>query len=505
MPSLTWGLRRAAEVRPAGLATIDGGRRRSWVEVCQRVARLAGALRAAGLGAGGRVAVLGLNGDRYFEALLATLWAGGVVVPVNTRLAALEIDYVLADSGAELLLVDGTFAALPPRLPAAAAMKRVLALEAVDDLVAAHGPIEDARRSGHDLAGLFYTGGTTGRAKGVMLSHRNLVSNALNAIIGCGFDRDSVYLHAAPMFHLADGGPTFAVTLAAGTHAFVPRFEPLAVLQAIAAHRVSHIAMVPTMVNLLVNHPAAAEHDLSSMRDIPYGAAPMPEAVLRRAMRLMPQAAFHHSYGMTETSPLATMMVGEDATVAMLLERRLASCGQALPTVEVRVVDPEGRELPRGAVGEVVMRGPTVMLGYWNKPEETAKALRDGWMWSGDAGRIDEEGFLYVVDRLKDVIITGGENVYSAEVESVLSLVDGVQECAVIGVPDATWGERVHAILVPKPGATLTAEAAIAHCRERLAGFKCPRSVEIRQESLPLSGAGKILKSELRKTVAAKA
>jgi len=213
----------------------------------------------------------------------------------------------------------------------------------------------------------------------------------------------------------------------------------------------------------------------------------------------MPQACWQHSYGMTETSPLATMMMAKDATVEALLAQRLKSCGQPMPTVEVRVVDPQGREVPRGQVGEVIMRGPTVMLGYWNKPEATEKALKDGWIWSGDAGTMDEEGFLFIVDRLKDVIITGGENVYSAEVESVLSLLPGVQECAVIGVPDDKWGERVHAILVPKPGATLSPEAAISHCRERIAGFKCPRSVAIRPEPLPLSGAGKILKSELRK------
>jgi long-chain acyl-CoA synthetase len=295
------------------------------------------------------------------------------------------------------------------------------------------------------------------------------------------------------------------------------------VLRAIQDEKVTNTILVPTMINLLVNHPDVTKYDVSSVKRIGYGASPMPEAVLLRILELMPNIQFQHAYGMTELSPIATLLPPRYTTLSGPYAGRLKSCGQAVMTVEVKIVDPNDREVPRGTVGEVAVRGPTMMLGYWNKPAETAAALRGGWMHTGDAGTMDEEGFVYIVDRVKDMIISGGENVYSAEVESAISLLAGVQECAVIAVPDETWGERVHAIVVPKPGATLTPEGVvehcgeavhavvvckpgqstteaelIAHCKTLIAGYKCPRSVDIRQEPLPISGAGKILKSDLR-------
>jgi len=243
-----------------------------------------------------------------------------------------------------------------------------------------------------------------------------------------------------------------------------------------------------------VNYPGLDAHDLSSLRMVPFGASPMPDAVLARATEKLPGCRFLHVYGMTEAAPLVTALEPRDA----LVPGRSRSCGKAALTVEVRIADADDNEVPRGTVGEVQVRGPNVMLGYWNKPEQTSAALRGGWYHSGDGGYMDADGFVYVVDRLKDMIISGGENIYSAEVESAISLLDGVAEVAVVAIPDETWGEAVHAIVVPRAGRTVTAEQVIAHCRQLIAHYKCPRSVAIRDMPLPLSGAGKVLKTELR-------
>jgi long-chain acyl-CoA synthetase len=499
---LTQGLRRAAQLRPAGLATRDGGVSRCWREVVDRVARFAGALQGLGLARGDRVAILALNGARYFEALFAVPWAGGAAVPINTRLAPPEIAYILADSGARILLLDDAFLPVLTALGASVGgLRRVIhmgdgappaGLAAYEALLAAAAPAADAQCGGDDLAGIYYTGGTTGQAKGVMLSHGNLVSNAMNVIVSVGYDRDTVYLHAPPMFHLADGCSTFGVTIQGGGHVFLPRFDPLAFLETAARERVTDVTLVPTMINMIISHPRFAEFDLASFKRIYFGASPMPEAVLRRALALLPHVKFQQAWGMTELSPIGCTMDPRDTAA------RLRSCGQPVPLVDLRIVDADGREVPRGTVGEIAVRGPTVMQGYWNKPEATAAVLREGWLYSGDAAYMDEEGFVYIVDRLKDMIITGGENVYSAEVESAISLLDGVAEAAVIGIPDEIWGEAVHAVVVPRPGQRLTPEQVIAHCRGLIAGYKCPRSVEIRATPLPLSGAGKVLKTELR-------
>jgi long-chain acyl-CoA synthetase len=504
---LTQSLRRAVQIRPRSIATKDGGAQRTWSEVAGRVARIAGALRGLGLESGDRAAVLSLNNAGYFELLFAVPWAGGSVVPLNTRLAPAEIDYILTDSGAKFLFVDKTFAPMLASLTAPANMRAVIQFDAVQEaggvlpfepLLRASAPVDDALRNGADLAGIYYTGGTTGRPKGVMLSHGNLVSNATNVVICLGYDRDTNYLHAPPMFHLADGCSTFGVTMQGGSHVFMPRFDPLQFLELVQRERVTDVTLVPTMINMFFSHPRFAEFDLSSFKRIYFGAAPMPDGLLRRALSTMPNVKFQQAWGMTELSPIATTMDPRFSVLEGPNAGRLRSCGQAVSSVEVRVADANGKEVPRGTVGEVTVRGPTVMQGYWNQPEATAAALRDGWMHSGDAGVMDEDGFLYIVDRLKDMIVTGAENVYSAEVENAISLMAEVAEVAVIGIPDDTWGEAVHAIVVPRADCTVTAEAVILHCKNQIAGFKAPRSVEIRATPLPLSAAGKILKTELR-------
>jgi long-chain acyl-CoA synthetase len=331
-----------------------------------------------------------------------------------------------------------------------------------------------------------------------MLSHRNLVMNAANVIVAFGYDADSVYLHAGPMFHLADGASTLAITAVGGVHVFIPAFDPADFFTTVQREKVTHSLLVPTMINMLVNFPKISDYDLSTLQRITYGASPMPDALLRKAIATLPGVRFVHAYGMTEAAPLVTALDPRYSTLDGPYAGRSKSCGQAAPMVDVRIADPDDNEVPRGTVGEVQVRGANIMLGYWNKAELTAQALRGGWYHSGDGGYMDEEGFVYIVDRLKDMIITGGENVYSAEVENAIAVLDGVAEVAVIGIPDETWGEAVHAVVVPRTGRSVTPDQVIAHCHALIAGYKCPRSVTIRNEPMPISGAGKILKVVLR-------
>ncbi|MEO8559299.1 MAG: long-chain-fatty-acid--CoA ligase [Rhodospirillales bacterium] len=504
---LTQSLKRAISIRPEGLATAFQDRERNWTEIGQRVAKLAGGLQSLGLKRGDRVAILALNSDRYLEFMYAAPWAGMVMVPLNTRLAGPEVDYILEDSDTKALFVDQALAPLLEGLKDRLKTIKLIALDdgqttpgaiGCEDLIARSHPTEDALVGGNEMAGLFYTGGTTGKSKGVMLSHDNLMANAMIAVAGMRFEPDTFYLHSAPMFHLADGASTFGVTMAGGSHAFVPRFEPVAVLGTIQQRRITNGQFVPTMINMLVNHPRIKEFDISTLKFVIYGASPMPEGVLLKALEVMPDCALMHGYGMTEASPIVTLLPTRYTTLDGSYAGRIKSCGQPAHTVEVKIVDEDRNEVPFGTRGELAIRGPNIMLGYWNKPQETAAVLVDGWYYSGDAGYMDAEGFVFIVDRLKDMIISGGENIYSAEVEDAISKMPQVAEMAVIGVPDEKWGERVHAVVVPRAGQGVTPEEVMAHCHKFIAGYKCPRSVEIRKETLPLSGAGKILKTVLR-------
>jgi acyl-CoA synthetase (AMP-forming)/AMP-acid ligase II len=342
-----------------------------------------------------------------------------------------------------------------------------------------------------------YTGGTTGLSKGVMLSHANLYINALSAVAAVARPAGAVGLVVAPFFHVAGCGLALQMMQRLVTQVVVPMFDEAAVLQAIQAERVTETFLVPTMIRRLIEHPRFAEFDLSSLGMLLYGAAPMDVALLDQAMRALPRAEFCQAYGMTELAPTISVLLPADHRPGPDQARRLRSAGRPVPIAEVRIVDGQGRELPPGAVGEISARGPMVMRGYWNKPLETAAALRDGWMHTGDGGYMDADGYLYVVDRLKDMIVTGGENVYSAEVENALAQLPQVSMCAVIGVPDDKWGERVHAVVVLRAGAELDEAAVLSHCRDLIAGYKCPRSVEFRTE-LPLSPAGKLQKFLLR-------
>ncbi len=498
-------LRRAVQLNGKGTATVFAGRRQTWREFENRIARLANGLLDLGVGASDRIAILALNSDRYLEYFYAVPWAGAAVNPVNIRLSPPEIAYTLNDSGSKVLFVDDTFAALLPSLQSQLeSIKHVVFIGEgecpegcidYESLVANSERISDANTGGNDLAGLFYTGGTTGRSKGVMLSHNNLVFNALNVVAEMGYDCDTVYMHAGPMFHLADMASTFAVTLAAGTHGIVPRFDVDEVLAFIEQEKVTNTLLVPTMVNLLASSGRIANYDVSSMKSMLYGASPMPESVLMSAMEQMPTASFAQGYGQTEASPIITSL-GPEFHIAG--GEKLRSAGRAALGVEVLVLDANDEELPNGTVGEICARGANVMLGYWGMESATAETLRNGWLHTGDLGYMDEDGFVFIVDRAKDMVISGGENIFSVEVEGAIYSHPAVQECAVIGIPHEHWGEAVHAIVVLREGSRARDSEIIEHCREKIAGYKVPRTVDFREEQLPMSGAGKVLKNELR-------
>jgi long-chain acyl-CoA synthetase len=501
-------VRRAALLRPDRPAMVDGDVRYDWRQFEARIAGIAGGLRALGLAPGDRVAMLGHNTHRYVEFLFATLWAGGIAVPVNTRWAGPEVRHALDDSGARILVADPDHAeAAEARREEGAALEHlILAADAGErrdgwhhwEDLAAGAPVDDALRGYDDVACLFYTGGTTGRSKGVMLSHANLVTNSMTAMLNMGIREDTVHLHTSPMFHVAGGARAFSVTLAGGTHVMNPRFDVETFLATIERERVTITIIVPTMLARLVEYDGLERFDLSSLRLLSYGASPMPEALLRRAKERLPGIRFLQSYGMTELSPVATVLPPEYHVFEGPDAGYTASAGQPVYNADLMILGDDERSVPTGGIGEVCVRGPMVMKGYWNLPELTADTLRGGWMHTGDAGYLDERGFLFIVDRVKDMIVSGGENVYSAEVEDAIYLHPDVAECAVVGVPSERWGEAVHAVVVPRAGTRPTAESIIEHCRTRIAGYKCPRTVEFREEELPKSGPGKILKTELR-------
>jgi acyl-CoA synthetase (AMP-forming)/AMP-acid ligase II len=501
---LAQAVQRAAQVNGDGIATVFLDRRRTWREFRDRVARLAKAFETLGVRKGDRIAILGLNSDRYQEALYATWWAGAVAAPMNTRWTTAEALWSLEDSRARILISDDAFAAIAGevRSKLGSLVLFVHMGEApepsgflnFEHLIAAAEPAPMTRRDPAAMACLLYTGGTTGRPKGVMTSEMGLWSIAISDAQDLNLSEGMHCLHAAPSFHGAGMLMSLCTTIVAGGHVMIPAFRPEAVVQIIEQERVTTTLLVPTMIRMLLDDPATADADLSSLEMLIYGASPMPERTLREAMRVFPHVAFVQLYGQTETG-IATVLHDKHHRGD---SPRLSAAGRAISCVEVKIADEHGVELLRGEIGEIWARGPTVMMGYWNSPEATAATLVDGWVRTGDAGYMDEQGFVYICDRLKDMIITGGENVFSVEVEGALLAHPDVAEAAVIGVPDDTYGERVHAIVVPKPGRTIDVDALQAHCRKLIAGYKVPRSFEIRETPLPLSGAGKVLKAELR-------
>jgi long-chain acyl-CoA synthetase len=480
------------------MATTFAERSRSWEELADRVARLAATLRELGVRSGDRVAFAGGNSDRQLEWFFAVGWAGGVVVPVSPRLAPPEVRHMINDSGASVLFAGDELA------PHVRGLRHVGELvyasdgdvpaggwHRYEDLIDAGVPVAPAAGTGSELAGLFYTGGTTGRSKAVMLSHGNLVSNALHVLPVTGWGSDSVHLHATSMAHLSGGAAMVGIALCGGTNVIADRYTPDGFLRLVAEAGVTHTLLVPTMLAALVDELEREPRDLGSLRGLHYVGSPISEALIARALRALPGVELSQGYGQSEASG-AIAMLGPEGHVPSAGKTR--SAGRPALGVEVAILDEDGSELPRGEVGEICARGDNVMLGYWNRPELTKQTLRGGWLRTGDAGHIDDDGYVYVVDRLKDMILVGASNVYSAEVENAIATHPAVAECAVVAAP----GERVHAVVVLRDGRELASGELIAHCGGLIAEYKCPRSVEFRSEPLPKNGAGKVLKTELR-------
>lgn len=505
---ITQTLRRAVQINADGTAVVFRERQQSYRQLLERVTKLAGALQLLGLECGDRVAVLALNNDRYVELLYGVPWVGGIVVPLNFRLSASELIYMLNDSGSRVLVVDDATVEFLPEFEGQ--------LETVQDIVfigegdtptgvidyekwiASGEPVSDAGCGGDDVLGIFYTGGTTGQPKGVMITHDNMMTELtmMSPKRELG-NRSIIWLTVTPIFHVSGTIPIYSTIGLGGICLPHPKFDPEATMQAIEQHQATVTFWAPTMVNMLLEHPQFDHYDLSSLRVVYYASAPMPIAVVIQAMERLPDVRFTHIYGMTETTGTITLL-DPQYHVAEGEMSRIKSGGQVVFISEIRVVDPYDQDVPCGELGEIIMRGPTIMKGYWNKPEQTDLALRGGWMHSGDVGYMDEDGFVYIVDRLKDMIITGGENVYSVEVEQVIYQHPAVAMCAVIGIPDETWGEAIHAVVKLRERHDASPDAIITFCRERIAHYKCPRSVTIRDKDFPLSSAGKILKRQLR-------
>jgi acyl-CoA synthetase (AMP-forming)/AMP-acid ligase II len=511
-------LNKALTLFPERIGLADGAKHFTYREFGQRVARLSRALINRGMSKGSVAAVMAPNGHEFIEIYYACGITGVVLNPVNFRLSPREISDILQDCQVKLLFAHVQF-----KEAVAAFARECNDLEQViwlggkspelPELPQASGEYEAAlgaedptfpplpELKAGDLAHLYYTSGTTGRPKGVMLTQGNVSFHALAVVPELKLSDADAWLHAAPMFHLADAWSTFAVTWVGGKHVFVPAFNAGDVLETIERERVTATVMIPTMVNAMLNHPEVGSHDYSSLRMIMTGGAPIAPEVVKKIITVF-GCDYIQLYGMTETSPVLTLSLlkahmrdwPEDKQIAVK-----CTTGRPFIGAEVKVVRSGGAEVEWNGreVGEIIARGPGVTQGYWRQPEVTAATIKDGWLHTGDLAVIDSEGYISIVDRKKDMIITGGENVYSTEVEYALYEHPGVLECAVFGIPDQTWGEAVKAVVVPRPGHTLTESDIIGFVKARLAHYKAPRSVDFASE-LPKTGSGKIYKKALR-------
>lgn len=514
---LTELLKKAVSLYPKKRAVVCGSEAWTYSQFGERVNRLSQGLLSLGIEKGDRVAILHRNCHRYLEAYYGVMQIGAVLVPMNYRLSPREWLYIIEDSGAKALIAERQFHD---------------ALESVADSMsdwcriiwAGHGEIgpggalwegdyeellTGARDSapapieidGDDIAQIYYTSGTTGRGKGVMLSHRNVYVHALGTIAEFKLDDCDVWIHAAPLFHLADGWATWSITWVGGVHMLVSEFRERAVLESIEREGVTITNLVPTMLNALVNYPQVARYDCSSLRLLLSGGAPIAQKTVERVMETF-GCDYAQTYGMTETSPYLTVSLLKQHLRELSEQEQMrfrASTGRPFVTIELRVVNEAGEDVkPDGReIGEIIVRGDSVTTGYWNLPQLTEEAFEDGWLRTGDMAVMDQEGYVTIVDRKKDMIITGGENVGSIEVENVLYSHPAVLEAAVIGVPDEKWGEAVKANVVIRQGEQASEEEVIQFCKERMARFKAPKSVDFLDE-LPKTGSGKISKKALR-------
>jgi long-chain acyl-CoA synthetase len=450
-----------------------------------RIKSLAAVLSRRGFGPGDRLALLLPNGPEYIELVYACSWLGVIVVPINTRLSTVEIDHVLADALPRGLIQHSSLPAPDAHVP----WQLVLDQEPLEGH---NDTCPDPCYEPEAPLALIYTSGTTGRPKGVVMTHSNILENVHHFNYWMPYREGGVYLHAAPIFHIADFPAMFAAPAFGACQVAVPRFAASSFCAAVQEERVNYTVLVPTMINLLTQFADVKSYDLSSLEVLAYGGSPMAPELIRRTRELLPHVKLVQVYGLSETGFLTGLQDQEHTG------DRLTSCGRPCPGIDVQVADESGKQLETGQRGELVTRGANVMLGYWKDREDTAAAFQNGFFRTGDIGYQDVDGYFFILDRLKDMIVTGGENVYCGEVEAVIFRHPAVREVAVFGLPDPQWGELVAAWVVLKPGTSLTEEALVLHCRQSLANYKVPRHIEFSDTDLPKNGSGKVLKRLLR-------
>lgn len=494
-------LRNAAQAAPSAIAIRYQGRDCTWSLFVNRVAQRAAQLRSSSLPSA-RVALLAANLPEHMEADYAVLWADRVLVPLNTRLSLMEQQFILEHSECELLCFDERSAKRAAELMSRLSSLRGVALAPIaawdtpqDALTGIEAlPFTPAQA---ETAAIFYTGGTTGIPKGVALSHTALLLQAMSAKDNYRLDEGTVFVHSAPMFHLADFAAALGTTAGIGAHSFLPEYSPSAFLDCIEQEGVNVGILVPPMIPGVLDAASSRPGVMGRLRTILYGAAPIQEPILCRLMQAAPGVGLVQVYGQTEVGGACTALAAERHVFTGPLAGKLGSAGRVVPAFTMRIANESGEPCANGVAGEVQVSGPGLMTSYWKAPALTALAMQDGWLRTGDVGVMDDDGFVSIVGRLKDMIISGGENVFAGEVESALMYHDAVAACAVFGVPDAKWGEAVHAAVVLKPGCEVGAEELIAHCRTRIAHYKCPRGISLRHQPLPLSGVGKVRKVDL--------
>jgi acyl-CoA synthetase (AMP-forming)/AMP-acid ligase II len=507
--------RHAARVFGSKIGVVCEDLRATYRQFNERCDRLSDALLKLGLKPGDRVAYLSFNCHRLLEAYYGVPQIRAVLLPLNIRLSPEELAYILNDSSPRLLFFDPEFIPLLEALrPHVGSVEHYVALRDTkpawahprfyDELVAAAEPREIDYRGidENSVAELFYTSGTTAHPKGVMLTHRNLYLHAFYTALALRGADDEAHIYTVPLFHVNSWGAPHILALTGARHVMIKKFDPKSVLDLVQRERVTRLHMVPTMAIALINHPEFPKYDLASVKEVMMGGAPTSTALIRQVEEKIPGCVAMGGYGLTETSPVITQArikahLRDDPADVKL--RRKATAGYVMAGSEVRVVDLSGKDVkPDGReVGEIVVRGDVVMAGYWKQPEETARVIRDDWFSTGDLATIDEEGYVLIVDRVKDMVLSGGENVATAEIERVLYEHPAVLECAVIPVPDDTWGEVAKALVTLRDGHQAAESEILDHCRKHLAGFKVPKSVDF-VESLPKGGTGKILKRALR-------
>jgi fatty-acyl-CoA synthase len=486
-------------------AIVSGGVRRTFGELDQRAGCLAGALLKTGLKPGDRVALLSYNSDYLVESYLALVRVGLVATPVNFRLVGPEMAYILNNSGAKAIIYGPEFeevlSSIQPDLQTVEifispfAKKSGLATEYDTFLQGGSWTACSQQIKEDDPCQIMYTSGTTGRPKGAVITHRNVIWNLFNTIHGRQDKGGQVSIVVGPLYHTAALNNHLTIQVAlGGTCLLVRKFEPEDMLELIQTERATTISGSPAMYNLLLQHPEAGKYDTSSITKCTAGADKLPMETKRQLLEFFPNIrGVYDVYGCTEASPCIAILNELDSM------RKDGSVGPALPFLDARLLDEQGKPVPTGQVGEIVCRGPNVMHGYHENPEATEAAIRDGWLYTGDMAKLDDEGFFYVVDRKKDMIVSGGENIYPREIEEVLYTHPDIAEAAVVGMSDATWGESGRAFIALKQGSSLTAQEVIDFCKQHLASYKKPKRVDFVNE-LPRNASGKVLKRKLRET-----